>query len=717
MTHSTRRASALASAAFIACLGLSSAPALASHVGESLTLDQQLVGASDQLLSAVAQWEKMPASVREARIAQLTAMAARRQQLLIQLLEKNPKVAAARMMPKSLRDRLPAQVAALVEREVSEQGSVFASVADDIEQGVSRTEFKFQPSSGGMPLKLYLADGSDEQELLKWAGKKLSLNAMRIGERLALLDQTQARLMAADGTTSATGSVVTSATTVQGVQKTLSILVNFNDKALTCTAADIGNRLFGSSGATVNNNYRESSRGLVSFTGQVVGPFNINYSSTGSCDYGGWGAAAEAAARAAGIDPSQFARVNYVTPSNGTCGWGGLAYMPGRQSWVQSCGSTGLFSHELGHNLSLNHAATPTAEYGDSSDPMGSARLVGHNGANRAMAGWMPSGTVVDAGAAGTYSLTTVSNTASVGAPQVLRLYKADTREYYYVSLRQAIGLDAALATTFVGTLSVHRASGTLPAKTYLMQVLAAGQTFVDGANGITIANQGAANGVATVGVALTGTAAICTRALPTVAVSPASQTASPGAARSFTVTVTNRNSAACGSSTFAMTQALPSGFSASFSASSLALGAGASGSVTWTAASAAASPDATYMLDATAADSASGVSRTTAHASYIVYRDSTAPTLAITSPSATLAAATFSLRTNLAIAANASDPSGIQAVEFYGSGVLLARDTAAPYSANWNLRKAGKGVHTIKVRAIDNAGNAAEQTLTISVN
>ncbi len=714
MTHPPRRATALATAALIACLGLWSAPLLASHVGESLTLDQELVGSNDQLLGAVAQWEKMPASVRDARVAQLTALAERRQEQLLNLLEKNPKVAASRMMPKALRDRLPPPVAALVEREVSAQGTVFASVADNIEQGVSRTEFKFQPDAGGLPLRLYLADGGDEQDLLKWAGKKLSLNAMRIGAHLALLDKTQARLMAADGTTTSTGTVVTSPTPVQGVQKTLSILVNFNDQALTCTAADVSNRLFGGTGATVNNNYRESSRGLVSFTGQTVGPFTINYSSTGSCDYSGWGAAAEAAARAAGIDTTQFARVNYVTPRNGTCGWSGLAYMPGRQSWVQSCGSTGLFSHELGHNLKLHHAATPTAEYGDSSDPMGSARLVGHNGANRAMAGWMPTGTVVDAGAAGTYSLTTVSNTASVGTPQVLRLFKADTKEYYYVSLRQAMGLDSALATSFIGTLSVHRASGTLPAKTILTQVLTAGQSFIDGTNGITITNQGVANGVATVGVAVSGTATVCTRAAPTLAVSPASQTASPGAARSFTLTVTNRNTSACGTSTFALSQVLPSGFSGSFSSSSLALGAGSSGSVTWTAASGSTAVPATYTLDATAADSANSTSRTTSHASYIIYAaDSTPPSVSITSPSAT----TISSRTTLSIAASASDASGIQAVEFHGDGKLLARDTSAPYSANWNLRKVGKGSHTIKARAIDNAGNAAEQSVTITVN
>jgi hypothetical protein len=694
---------------------LSTAPAFASHVGESLTADQQLVGANDQLVNALSQWERMPASVREARAAQLTAVAAKRQEHLIALLQKNPKVAAARMMPTELRNRLPAQAAAFVEAEVMAQGTVFASIADDFDRGVSKTEFKFQSNAGGTPLDIYLADSdTPEADLLKWAGKRVSVKAMRIGEHLAVLDRQGAQLQAADGTTT-TSTGTLQAAAVQGVQNTLSILLNFTDKPMSCTAADVHNRLFGTSGATVNTNYRDSSRGQVGFAGRVVGPFTINYTSTGACNYSGWATAAEAAARAAGIDPAQFTRVNYVTPGNGTCGWGGLAYMPGRQSWVQNCAATGLFSHELGHNLSLHHASSPTAEYGDASDPMGYAYLVGHNAANRTMAGWMPSGSVLDVVSGGSYGLSTLSNSSIVGTPQVLRLPKRDTAESYYVSMRTATALDAGLQAQFVNTISVHRATGTLPAKTTLMRVLAAGQSYVDSVNGITIVNQGVGYGTATVGVTMAG--AVCTRALPTVSLSPASQTAQPGAARAYTVSVTNRNSSACGTSTFSLGQVLPAGFTGGFSAGSLAIAAGASGSVTWTATSPATVLDGTYGLDASATDTASTANRSTAHASYVVYRDGTAPALTITSPAPSATTLTFSQRTNLTLAATASDAAGIRAVEFYGDNVLLARDTAAPYGANWNLRKIGRGAHTLRVRAIDNSGLVTDRSVTFTVN
>jgi hypothetical protein len=690
----------------------SAGPAHASHIGESLSVDQQLVSANDQLMNALAQWNKMPAAVRDARIAQLATLAAQRQEHLLKLLQKNPAVAAGRMMPAAVRERLPAQAAAYVESEVRAQGTVFASVSDNFARGVTQSEFKFQSVAGGPAQNIYLADATaSERDLLKWAGKKLTLNAMRVGEHLAILDKRQVQLEAAGSTTGSTGSLAAAGTVVQGDQKTLSILVNFRDKALACSAADVGSRLFGSTGATVNNNYRESSRGLVGFSGQAVGPFTINYSSTGTCDYSGWGAAAEAAAKSAGVDPAQYTRVNYVVPSNGNCGWSGLAYMPGRQSWVAACGATGVYSHELGHNLSLHHAATPTSEYGDSSDPMGGAMLVGHNGANRTMAGWMPAGTVSDVAIGGTYPVTTVSNTSSVGVPQVLRFFKADTSEYYYVSVREAMGLDAGLTSTFVDTISVHRSSGTLPTKTYLMQVLGAGQSFSDATNGITISNQGISSGVAMVGVSMAG--AVCARAAPTVALNPASQSGAPGEAKAYTVTIANTNSAACGTSTFGLAQALPSGFGGAFSASSIAIAAGASASTTWTVSSATASPDATYSLDATATDMSSAMG-TTAHGSYTVFRDATPPNLSITNPAS---GQTISARTNLAIAASASDASGVQAVEFYGDGVLLSRDTSAPYGVTWNLRKAGKGLHTIKARAFDGAGNMSEQSVSITVN
>ncbi len=687
-----------------------SAPAWSSHIGEDLTLDQETVASTNQLMGALRQYEAAPPAQREAALARLTDLAAQRQARMLALLQRSPGLAALRVLPNGLRDRLPAQVQAQVEREVAISGVVSARIEDDFPGGRSSRHLELVDAAG-QRLDLSIAD-ANERELLAMVGQRARVAAMQIERQLLVLDKRQVQLEAAGGTTTASGGTMAAATVVQGNQNTLSILVNFTDAAVTCNASDVASRLFGATGATVNNNYRASSGGLVSFSGQAVGPYTINYSVSGSCNYQGWASAAEAAARAAGIDPSKYARINYVTPRNSTCGWSGLAYMPGRQSWVQSCGATGVFSHELGHNLSFHHAATPSAEYGDGSDPMGGARVVNHNAANRVMAGWTPAGTVLDVGTGGSYALSTISAPTTTGSPQVLRLSKPDTREYYYISLREAIGLDASLATGFIDTVSVHRSTGTLPSKTYLLQTLAVGQTFTDSVNGITIVNQAVNSGTATLSVTLGPSA--CVRNAPTVSIAPASKTGSAGTSLPYSVTVTNRNSTACGTSTFALSQSLPAGFSGSLGAASLAIPAGSSVGTNWSVASSTAVADATYTLTASAADSATGAA-VAAHASAVVYSatpDTTPPTIAIVNPTAS---ATLS-GNKTTISATASDASGVQAVEFYVDGTLLSRDTGAPYSANWNLRRTGAGAHSIRVRAVDTRGNASEQTIVVTV-
>ncbi len=444
-----RRTTALRSVAgtslLTTVLTLTAGHALASHIGEDLTTDQLVVASSDQFMRTLRQFERAPQTQRSAQMAQLVQAAAQLRERMLALLERNPRLAAIRVLPPAIRERLPASVQALVEQRAQVAGTIVAEVAGDVARGSSVTRLQMVDAAG-QRFELRAADAS-EREQQAWIGKRATVNATRFDRHLLVNGKADVQFLAADGTSTAAATTTAAATAIQGEQRTLSILINFNDAQLTCTPADVSSRLFASTGYTVNNNYRESSRGLVSFSGNAVGPFTINYATGGSCNYLGWAAAAEAAARAAGIEPAQYSRVNYVTPPNASCGWTGLAYMPGRQSWVQSCSVTGAFSHELGHNLGLNHAATPTLEYGDSSDPMGGSNISGHNAPNRVMAGWMPAGAVLDVLAGGSFTVANLSSTAVTGTPQVLRLQKADTAESYYVSLRRSQNLDARLAT------------------------------------------------------------------------------------------------------------------------------------------------------------------------------------------------------------------------------------------------------------------------------
>lgn len=829
----TTQALALASA--LALAPPQSRADVASTAGEA-SADRTLLGGTDQLLERLAQFERAPTEARSPALVTLTQQAQRRQGQLLDLLQKNPRLAIARMMPRGLRERLPAQAAAYVEQEVALQGSVRAQVADDIDHGASHTSYAFLPGDGSRALDLHFADpGIGEREIAKWLNKRLTLKAMRIGDQLALADRGSVRLAAyaptATGSTGTTG-IATASTTVgaaSGNQNTLVIMANFSDLAVACTVADVQSRLFGSGGSTVNQDFFESTGGLVSFSGKVIGPVALNVPSTGSCDPNGWASTLDAAARSAGADPAGYTRVSYVMPKNPNCPWSGLASIGGTAptpSWIQVCGATGLIAHELGHNLGLDHAMTPTAEYGDRGDPMGGSMLVQFNAANRVMAGWMPASQTQDVAVGGSYALGALE-VAGATSPRVLRLPKADTGEVYYVALRQLIGIDANLMAGFQNTVTVHRATGALPAVTTLLAAIAPGQSWVDSVNGIQIVNQGVAGSIATVGVTMgtsscartapaisvtpgsqTGsagatlnyvvsitnrnsaacpnssfslaqtlpaglsgvflnpsltlapgasmttnwavvsaasqanatyalsasvtdassglggtapaslivyTAPICTRSAPSVSVSPSSQSSLVGATVPYTVTIVNRNSAACGNSSFGLSQVLPSGFSGAFGNSSLSIAPGAGASSTWNVV--AAGTAGTYTLTTNAVDATTGMSGQaqaleTVTATTPATSDITPPTLVFTGPAS---GAVLSGR-NATLTATASDASGIASVAFFVDGNLLSSGQSVPYSANWNLRKAGAGTHTLTVRATDGAGNVREQSVTVSV-
>jgi hypothetical protein len=95
-----------------------------------------------------------------------------------------------------------------------------------------------------------------------------------------------------------------------------------------------------------------------------------------------------------------------------------------------------------------------------------------------------------------------------------------------------------------------------------------------------------------------------------------------------------------------------------------------------------------------------------------ITQPDTTAPTVAITTPK-NGALVTGSVR----IEASASDTgSGVARVEFYVDGKLLATATAVPYRCTWNTRKVQRGTHTIQAIAYDKAGNKATASISVTV-
>ncbi|OJT24354.1 hypothetical protein BO221_14385 [Archangium sp. Cb G35] len=120
-----------------------------------------------------------------------------------------------------------------------------------------------------------------------------------------------------------------------------------------------------------------------------------------------------------------------------------------------------------------------------------------------------------------------------------------------------------------------------------------------------------------------------------------------------------------------------------------------------------------TVTLTTKAYDAAGNV---TTSAARTVTVDTTAPTVAITSPAN---GTSFSFLTfSTTIQASASDNVGVTQVVFYDGGAVLGTDTTAPYSFSWNLLGAAKGNHTLTAKAYDAAGHVTTSApITVKVN
>jgi hypothetical protein len=418
----------------------------------------------------------------------------------------------------------------------------------------------------------------------------------------------QVLYLAADGTANVQTITASTTTAVSGDQKTLVMVTNFTDATVSCAPGTIQNLLFTDpANQSVDMLYREMSLNQVSFSGIVAGPFSIDYSTASACNTSAWADAADAAAKASGIDLTQYARKVYVLPSNNSCGYSGLGQVGGipSRAWVFRCDVADAYGHELGHNLGMGHAATLSYEYGDSSDLMGASGvgLRQINGPHREQMGWLPSDKIKLIAQGGNYDLAPIEvDPASAVAPQTVKIAKPDTAEYYYLSYRQPLGFDGSLTSGLVRGIAVHRYSGNgSAAKTYLLQTLADGQSFVDTVNGITVTQISHAAGYVTFNVQLnSGT---CAPATPSVSFSPADQSSSAGTTLNYTVSVTNRDSASCAQSVFSLANTLPAGWLAAFSPNSLVLAPGVTGTATLAVTSAASAAAGTYTVQANVAD------------------------------------------------------------------------------------------------------------------
>jgi hypothetical protein len=383
-----------------------------------------------------------------------------------------------------------------------------------------------------------------------------------------------------------------------GEQRTIVILVNFQDnQSVPYGPSHAANVTFG----TTSSFYLENSHAQTWLTGDVAGWFTLPMGST-SCDTNAIASYADQAAAAAGYNLSQYARKVYAFPKIGACSWWGLGSVGGSPSraWVNGTFSLKVVAHELGHNFGDYHSRSractstgcSTSEYGDDADVMGNPTSGHMNAFQKERLGWLNYGdapAILAVGQNGPYWIDSYAvNDPASAAPKALKILESvdgsGLRTWYYVEARTQTGFDGGVAPGVI-LHTGYEGSGREIYEVDLDPVtstsdwrLTAGQTFEDTTLGLRITTLWSDSTGAMIDVAFESQP--CATAAPTMSASPSGTvTLQPGAPASYSLTVGNRDAAACSASTFDLDAWVPAGWTASFSPASLDIASGGSAS------------------------------------------------------------------------------------------------------------------------------------------
>ena len=118
-----------------------------------------------------------------------------------------------------------------------------------------------------------------------------------------------------------------------------------------------------------------------------------------------------------------------------------------------------------------------------------------------------------------------------------------------------------------------------------------------------------------------------------------------------------------------------------------------------------------TYRYQITSTDPSGNISALSPALNVTTLPDTTAPTVALTTPTDGQSA-----KLTFTISATAADDLELNRVEFFVDSTRLAVVSNAPYSFGWNSYAVHNGTHVLTARAYDASGNTASQSLSISV-
>lgn len=599
-------------------------------------------------------------------LGELLDAAAKRHHLFATLFENNPAEALRLALPDAVRAGMPSEANNYLEERLETEGELQVQHVDYKDPTQSHYVYLLKTDFGE---RFSLHFAKQPPELLNGARVRangLLLRGVKARDAsetegaMALGDEgTGVQFLAAGGSAATTTSSTTTAPLPNtfGEQKTVVILVNFQDKPTEqpWTKDQARSTVF----TTVSNFFKENSYDQTWLAGDVYGWYTIALNST-ACSTSEIGNAAEQAATAAGVNLSIYTRIIYAFPSN-ACGFDGMGTVGGTPSktWINGKLTLKVVSHELGHNFGLNHAhaldcgystlgsACKSIEYGDTYDTLGNPTAGHYTAFEKERLGWLglntsPLLTSIDID--GTYTVGAYEPTGT--NPRALKILKGTDpatgqKTWYYVEYRQAIGFDSFLSNRsfmsgrgdVTNGVVVHIGTESDGNSGYLLHMnpvpdpllgtvdwfnpaLAVGDTFSDPEAGVTISPLWADGNSIAVDVHVG--AQTCAHANPTVTFLPSqSASVSAGTAVTYTVSVTNHDSAGCAASGFTLQTAVPSSWTAAFAAPTLTVNPGASASTTLTVTSPTSTTGGSYTVGVTATNSASPTYAASTSATY----------------------------------------------------------------------------------------------------